>query len=108
MGVPGWPELAAWTASMASVRMVVTHCSSIVPGTVCVMASPSSRRSGARPQHAPFPTCALERAETVGGAQTGGCVVALGRLAQVVAAAVPTGVAARGHVEHGRAVVVDV
>src|SRR5262245_17909280 len=25
MGVPGWPELAAWTASIESVRMVLTE-----------------------------------------------------------------------------------
>src|SRR5262245_21318054 len=25
MGVPGWPELAAWTASMDRVRMVLMH-----------------------------------------------------------------------------------
>src|SRR6266545_2164475 len=29
MGVPGWPEFASWTASIASVRMVFTHSSSI-------------------------------------------------------------------------------
>jgi hypothetical protein len=28
MGVPGWPEPAAWTASIASVRMVFTDSSS--------------------------------------------------------------------------------
>ncbi len=28
IGVPGWPELAAWTASMDKVRIVFTHSSS--------------------------------------------------------------------------------
>src|SRR6516165_1855794 len=28
IGVPGWPDLAAWTASMDNVRMVLTHNSS--------------------------------------------------------------------------------
>jgi ABC-type methionine transport system ATPase subunit len=31
IGMPGWPEFACCTASMASVRMVLMHSSSIVP-----------------------------------------------------------------------------
>src|SRR5947209_17052448 len=36
MGVPGWPELAAWTASMARVRMVLMAvCSTgLVPASL--------------------------------------------------------------------------
>ena len=30
MGVPGWPEFACCTASIARVRMVLTHSSSIL------------------------------------------------------------------------------
>src|SRR2546428_10701461 len=37
MGVPGWPELAAWTASIESVRMVLMLCCSIVTGSTWVL-----------------------------------------------------------------------
>ena len=36
MAVPGWPELAFWTASIESVRMVLTQSSSSVRVSVVV------------------------------------------------------------------------
>src|SRR3954466_14200149 len=47
MGVPGCPELARWTASMDSVRIVFTHSSSSARWSVCtVKAAPLDRESG--------------------------------------------------------------
>src|SRR4051812_33331927 len=49
MGVPGCPEFARWTASMDSVRMVLTHSSSKARWSVCtVKAAPLLPGSGAR------------------------------------------------------------
>src|ERR1700739_2504324 len=41
MGVPGWPEFAAWTASMHKVRIVLTLSASISgPATTAVISDP--------------------------------------------------------------------
>ena len=37
IGVPGWPELAFWTASIDNVRMVLMHSSSSVRVSVVVL-----------------------------------------------------------------------
>ena len=61
MGVPGWPELAAWTASMESVRMVLMHVASsgwrcdLISGlcsTATVMDAPSVLKPGGAGQSA--------------------------------------------------------
>jgi hypothetical protein len=39
MGIPGWPELAFWTASMARVRRVLIHNWSSSPKRVIVVFS---------------------------------------------------------------------
>src|SRR6266567_444923 len=54
IGVPGWPEFAAWTASIASVRMVLTlSVSSWAGGCKAVVASmagsPARQVLGASP-----------------------------------------------------------
>src|SRR5262245_21575291 len=57
MGVPGWPDFACWTASMQSVRMVLTHSRSRSCGSAAVIPDlaevslepgPASRRAVTR------------------------------------------------------------
>src|SRR5947207_15988414 len=46
IGVPGWPELAAWTASIARVRMVLMHFRS--SGGAAVMSPPDAEAKVAK------------------------------------------------------------
>src|SRR5438445_6427861 len=76
IGVPGWPEFACWTASMASVRMVSMHSRSVPssprarsPARVAVIRCPPgrspnvlpSRRSWQFPRRVPGPARILDR-----------------------------------------------
>ncbi len=47
IGVPGWPEFAFWTASIESVRIVLTHSSSSVVSVAWVKSalSPGCREA---------------------------------------------------------------
>src|SRR5689334_4364215 len=86
MGVPGCPEFARWTASMDSVRMVLTHSSSKARWSVCtVKAAPLLRDREPRklPEGRCSRTCGLSlapraprwRTRGVCGPPAGRCLV---------------------------------